>query len=273
MFEIVEKFKSVHNPHISYGMPLQLVLSRPLNDIDLFIGYLNDHHPELTDSFYNTLCSKLRKITKDTKIETDIFEFKPNNLRDYPDLEEVFKKAVLQLLGYERYASEVTDGKAIFVFKDVLHSYLIPAANIAETIASLLPKGEGLELYRNYVDYRTDREKSIQPKENLEEFFNYMKSSAESPLEWSFYLGKDGVLYAKVTSCLWSEILKEFDPEIAYAVACHFDFNAAKHYNENFVLTRKKTIMQGNKYCDFCWHDTRFGSGKHPNEEFYEKLT
>jgi hypothetical protein len=271
MFEIVEKFKSVHNPDISYEIPLQLVLGRPLNDIDLFIGYLNDHHPELTDSFYNTLCQKLRKITKDTKV--DIVEFRPNNLRDYPDLEELYKKAVLQLLGYERYASQVTDGRARFVFKDVLHSYLIPAAHIAETIVTLLSRDEGLEFYRNYVDYRTDYEKKIQPKESLEAFFKFVKTQyEENPQEQTFFRGVDGALYAKITYCLWSEVLKEFEPEIAYAVACHFDFNAVKHYNENFILTRTRTIMQGAKFCDFCWRDTRLGNRDHPNDDFWEQL-
>ncbi|MFW9793371.1 MAG: L-2-amino-thiazoline-4-carboxylic acid hydrolase [Candidatus Thorarchaeota archaeon] len=273
MVEIAERFKSVHNPDIVYEMPLQLVLNRPLDDIDLFIGYLNDYYPELTDSFFNRLCSKLQKIDKDTEVETDIFEFEPDNLKDYPELEEEYKRVVLKLLGYEKYESAVSDGKGKFVFKDVLHSYLIPAACLAETIVELLPREDGLEFYRNYVDYRTDYEKGIQPKESLEAFFNFVKSSyTENPQEQSFFLGKDGALYAKITSCLWSKILKEFDPEIAYSVACHFDFNAAKHYNENFVLTRTKTIMQGDRYCDFCWRDTRLGSRDHPDDSFWEKL-
>ncbi|MFX1263770.1 MAG: L-2-amino-thiazoline-4-carboxylic acid hydrolase [Promethearchaeota archaeon] len=273
MVEIIKKFKSVHNPDISYEMPLQLILSRPLNDIDLFIGYLNDHHPELTDSFCFMLCSKLERITKDVIVETDIFESKPDNLENYPSLEEVYKRAVLQVLGYERYASDVIDGKAMFAYKDYLNSYLIPAAYMAETTVELLSREEGLEFFRNYVDYKTDHEKAIEAHDSLEALFDHLKSSStESPQEWSFYFGKDGAVYAKVASCLWSEVLKEFDSEIAYAVACHFDFNAAKHYNENFVLTRTKTIMQGNEYCDFCWRDTRLGNGSHPDDSFWEKL-
>ncbi|MFW9926975.1 MAG: hypothetical protein ACFFDM_09425, partial [Candidatus Thorarchaeota archaeon] len=161
MVEIIEKFKSVHNPDISYEMSLQSVLSRPLNDIDLFIGYLNDHYPELTDSFHSILCSKLKKITNNSKIETDIFEFKPDNLRDYPNLEETFRVAVLQLLRYEKYASSVIDGKAVFAFKDILQSYLIPAALTAEAMVKLLSRDDGLEFYSNYVDFRTDHEQRI----------------------------------------------------------------------------------------------------------------
>ncbi len=271
--EIIEKFKSVHNPDISYEMSLQSVLSRPLNDIDLFIGYLNDHYPELTDSFHSILCSKLKKITNNSKIETDIFEFKPDNLRDYPNLEETFRVAVLQLLRYEKYASSVIDGKAVFAFKDILQSYLIPAALIAEAMVKLLSRDDGLEFYSNYVDFRTDHEQRIPPKESIEELFDYLKSLyTESPLEWSLYLGKDRALYVKITKCLWSEVLKEFDSEIGYAVACHYDFNATKQYNENFVLSRTKTKILGDTYCDFCWRDTRLGDGKHPNDDFWEKL-
>ncbi len=67
--------------------------------------------------------------------------------------------------------------------------------------------------------------------------------------------------------------MKAFDPEIRYAVLCHFDFHATKHYNENFVLTRKGTLAKGNRFCDFCWQDRRFIVRDHPDDDFWENLS
>ena len=41
----------------------------------------------------------------------------------------------------------------------------------------------------------------------------------------------------------------------------------------NFVLTRQNTIMEGQDYCDFCYHDTRLvDQVEHPPKEFWEDL-
>ncbi|MGD9395161.1 MAG: L-2-amino-thiazoline-4-carboxylic acid hydrolase [Candidatus Thorarchaeota archaeon] len=272
MVEVTKKFRIVHNPDISYEMSLQDVLNRPLNDINLFIGYLKEHHPELTDTFVSSLQPKLRELVEGANINIEVFQTNPENISDYPELEIDYKKAVLHLLQYDKYSSKVSNGKGTFLYKDFLRSWLIPAAHIAETTVKLLSREEGLEFYRNYVDYRTDHEKLVEPMNSLDDIFDSLKSD-ESPLGGVIISVKDGPLYVKITSCLWKETLKAFDPEIRYAVLCHFDFHATKHYNENFVLTRKGTLAKGNRFCDFCWQDRRFVTRDHPDDDFWEYLS
>ncbi len=69
-------------------------------------------------------------------------------------------------------------------------------------------------------------------------------------------------------------ILKKFgDPEIGYAVACHFDFLNAQYISKNFRLTRTKTLMEGNEMCDFCWHDTEISKEMNRRlKGFWKKL-
>ena len=64
------------------------------------------------------------------------------------------------------------------------------------------------------------------------------------------------------------------DPELSYAVACHYDIEAAKNMNPKFVLTRKKTLMEGDDCCDFCYHDARVVETIiHPSEQFWNDLS
>ncbi|MHA2162349.1 MAG: L-2-amino-thiazoline-4-carboxylic acid hydrolase [Candidatus Thorarchaeota archaeon] len=82
------------------------------------------------------------------------------------------------------------------------------------------------------------------------------------------------MVVSRVNRCMWHELQKEYgDPEIAYVNSCHFDFYAATLWNENFVLTRTKTLMQGDDCCDFCWHDKRYDKEmKHPPAKFWDSL-
>ena len=53
--------------------------------------------------------------------------------------------------------------------------------------------------------------------------------------------------------CLWKEILESYgDSELAYLTSCYLDFRVTELLNPNFMLTRPKTVMRGDKYCDFC---------------------
>lgn len=50
-------------------------------------------------------------------------------------------------------------------------------------------------------------------------------------------------------------------------------FHVLKFNNNNFVLTRNKTILQNHGICDFCYHDKRKESEiVHPDEEFWNSL-
>jgi hypothetical protein len=78
----------------------------------------------------------------------------------------------------------------------------------------------------------------------------------------------------KVTSCVWGEALQNVeDPELMFYLICYRDYFSAKNANENFLLTRKETILQGGAMCDFCYHNLQLTKNpKHPNEEFWETL-
>jgi len=60
------------------------------------------------------------------------------------------------------------------------------------------------------------------------------------------------------------------DPELAYLACCYSDKSGFEAENPNFAYTRTKTLIQGDPYCDGCWHDKRHVEKiEHPEEEFY----
>ena len=51
--------------------------------------------------------------------------------------------------------------------------------------------------------------------------------------------------------------MKGLDSELSYFMTCYTDFENTKNLNPDFILTRSKTLMMGDDYCDFCYHDKR----------------
>ena len=84
-----------------------------------------------------------------------------------------------------------------------------------------------------------------------------------------------GRYYLRVDRCLYGEVVQDLeDLELAEMHECYGDFITPSMRNENFVLTRTRTIMGGHPFCDFCYHDKQIVKEiKHPKEEFWEKFT
>ena len=110
---------------------------------------------------------------------------------------------------------------------------------------------------------------------NLEELFKRYEGILKRWQAQSIVAGisDDGKLLYKVNKCRWAEVLEDSDHELSYAMMCYQDFENTKNQNPNFILTRTKTIMQGNEYCDFCYHDTRKDKEIiHPSEKDFQDL-
>lgn len=60
----------------------------------------------------------------------------------------------------------------------------------------------------------------------------------------------------KVTECLWAKTFRELGAaEIGYSLICHRDYADCQGFNPRITLTRSKTLMQGDEYCNhrFVW--------------------
>jgi L-2-amino-thiazoline-4-carboxylic acid hydrolase len=60
----------------------------------------------------------------------------------------------------------------------------------------------------------------------------------------------------KVTECLWAKSFREMGAaELGYRLICQRDYADCQGFNSNITLTRSKTLMQGDDYCNhrFVW--------------------
>ncbi len=64
----------------------------------------------------------------------------------------------------------------------------------------------------------------------------------------------DRVLEIRVTECLWAKTFRENGAsDIGYATLCHTDYAGCQAFNKKISMTRTKTLMQGNDYCNHRW--------------------
>ncbi len=63
------------------------------------------------------------------------------------------------------------------------------------------------------------------------------------------------------------------DQELKYYVCCYGDYEYARSYGENIVLTMEHTIAEGAPYCSRVLHDTRVDwKLEHPPKEFWDNF-
>ncbi|MHA1882561.1 MAG: L-2-amino-thiazoline-4-carboxylic acid hydrolase [Candidatus Thorarchaeota archaeon] len=162
------------------------------------------------------------------------------------------------------------------LFNDSLKSRVPTNYWTISALADVIGRDQALALYKIYVDYRTETllKSSFERVETFEELYEEMREEGTGPHDATYAMLEGGMVVGRIDRCMWHEVQKEFgDGEIAYTNSCFYDYYAVTMYNENFELTRTKTLMQGDKYCDFCWHDKRIDKTmEHPSEEFFESL-
>ena len=269
--------KNDYNKSLTHEFEIDKVLRRPIEDMDYFLRYLNSNSPDIMEQVVNYLLKWAQSIGSESTTPQKLFEVEAEFLQRYPELFSSLEKSILQLLNFSEYQDKIDDGKVIILFTDYLKSYIIPAYQMAFALTTVLPRTTALQFYKDFIDYYVQENKDSFAYEvkNPEEEFEQMKKYPQATHDIVLFLLEKGMIVNKITRCMWHELLSQFnDAEIAYAVACHIDFSKTICTNENIMLTRTKTLMQGDEYCDFCWHDKRFDDElKHPDSEFWEKTS
>lgn len=190
-----------------------------------------------------------------------------------PELGAALLMRVLQFLGVAQLCDPET--RINSDAKQYLRGYLFIGYYLAKAFEPQLSKKGAIEAFQKIRDEYTH----TVPFEKAEHVSDFVFGGEGSGAfrnafimtEFTIDEGKSG---SKVYKCKWAEVMKELnDPDFAYAVACHYDFEAAKMYNQAFHLTRGGTLIQGRSCCDFVWHDTRINAAlTHPDKEFWDAL-
>lgn len=275
LYDIVEiERDDEYNPQFIVEFELQKIIDRTSGLLDRFIDFMQKESPDILPQLLDQFKNKLAQYEL-IDISHVSFSYTPKNHDAFPDVFEQIRAVSLTLLNYPEYISTEKDGKISVPYWNYVRSYLIPFYLIASTMVEIMPREQAIELYKRSVDYETDQTQKVDGSITCVEDLYKVGVGTSSPTHTGTgFLTRNGVVGSKTTRCMWEDILQEFDdPELGYAVACHYDFNAARYINKNFRLTRTKTLMQGDEMCDFCWHDISIDTEmKHPPDSFWQEL-
>lgn len=243
--------------------------------LDSFLGFLKDKRLDVK-AFARCL-ERLSGELSGPQIEhaaVDAYLRDCSNLSEYPELARAVILKRLELAGMSRCPAPTE--KIRLTAKQYLRGVFVVNYFIVKALAEVRGKPEAIALFEEFTDLQTKTYNLPQ----LEKVSDLL--STKSPPGEVFAGGhdfvefelNDGQVGCKVTKCKWHEVLREFnDPDIEYAVICHYDFEAARCHNPSFMLTRKGTLAQCRPYCDFIWHDTRLEKNPaHPSEDFWNNV-
>ena len=261
-----------YNKDAKLNYKIRDVITPCLNGLEIFLEGLKAKKPDSFPTIIENLNAFYEKIENyDVSFKSD-FEI----LNQHPKIANGSKNHVLSLLNYNKYNPASIDDEIEIQALDIVRVFtqfeyffmlsLLKIMSREETIEYIKKLSEEISLSRKNPDNYVDSF-----KESMDRFKNdlgrwQMQESVAGPLD------EEKLLY-KVKKCEWVEALKEFDLDMCDALMCYSDFEGAKNINPNFILTRKKTILMGDDYCDFCYHDTRKNKDlTHPSDEAFQEL-
>jgi hypothetical protein len=266
--------RTEYDPESTIEVTHSKFLSWPLQQLDLFIGFLKTRTPDKVTEITDVLLYKMRNIDVESKIIDPVCDYEAQNLDEYPELEEALQKVSLGILNFKKQDEDSAQDKVTIPFTNYLKSYVPANYMMLASMVEVLGREIAVNLYKEFVDYRTDELNLLGQFETLSDFYNAYFIMEKGPNGVLSCLLEDGKMIARVNQCSWQKILEPFgDPELAYLTSCYYDFHAAKVMNPNFKLTRTKTLMQGDELCDFCWHDNRLDdSMNRPPDDFWDHI-
>ncbi|QEE16194.1 L-2-amino-thiazoline-4-carboxylic acid hydrolase [Promethearchaeum syntrophicum] len=255
------------------------------DELDMFLSEIQKEQPTWMDEIFKEYTSILREKTN-PKQSIEIFSmdlFSPTNWKvigNYLDKLLVLQHAMLSFLDI---INTPKNNKKVLDKEDIVE---VPFGNYVRfayyhvyyffhAIMNLHGKEIAYDLARKVATKFYSKPNPKGKKfDGLVPFMSWMADLCKTTHDFTIGEIDNGSVIMHTKECLWGEALKEVeDPNLMYFLICMGDFYSATKYNENFVLTRNKTILQNHGICDFCYHDKRKESEiVHPDESFWNSL-
>ncbi len=263
---------STYNKNAKLSYKLRNVITPLLNGLEKFLKRVKAKMP---DSFHtiiddlNTTYEIIEGYNVSVSSDHEI-------LNQYPKVLKGSINHILFLVNYSKYnpasIDEEIDIDALDLVRTFTHFEYIILSSLLKVMS-----------HKNTIEYiktlSNETAQSINDPDNYVESFEALLDRFKGNLDkWQMQesvaeiIGAEKMLY-KVNKCEWGEMLKDFDLDLCDAMNCYQDFENTKNFNPNFVLTRTKTILMGDEYCDFCYHDSRKDKEiTHPSEKDFQEL-
>jgi len=268
----MNKTKFTYNENAKINFKINDLITACLTGLETFLKNLKEDNPDSLTTIINYLSAKYRN-EEDFSVSIDKDY---DVLKQYPEVLKGSINIVLSLANYSKYKQPSINDEINIDALDIIRTFSQFEYSFMSSILEIMPRKEAIEYIKKLADEiahsRTDPNNYVS---NFEEMLERYRGILERWQAQDVVAGisDDVKLLYKVKKCRWAEVLKDFDHELSYAMMCYQDFENTKNQNPNFILTRTKTIMQGNECCDFCYHDTRMENEiAHPSEKEFQDL-
>lgn len=268
----MEQIKNTYNENAKISYKVADVITACLTGLETFLKDLKANIPDsLTTLVENLNTQYAKKEDFGISIDTD-YEI----LNQYPELIKGSINNVLSLVNYSKYNQKSINDQIDVDVIDLIRTFNQFEYSFMIMLLKIMSRKEAIEYIKRMADDIVHSRKD--PSRYLDTFDALIDRFQGNLERWQaqdvvFKNLNDKKLLYKVKKCRWAEVMKDFDLELSYAIMCYTDFENAKNLNPNFILTRSKTIMMGDDYCDFCYHDTRHEKEiMHPSEKEFLEL-
>ncbi len=267
---------------ISVENPLERISRITFKRLDCLLDFVGEQGESIREEYVQRLKTKYQALLSgDTITERsldldNLIHDKPH-LTQHRDLAHNVANYHLQSLGlppdhdWQQASVEVPQ-------RNMLRSVLVPAYLNLECLAQILGRETAFPLHKRFtttylLQRQVDQENQV---ESVDQIFADRNSADDEASDWVMVHGLlgDGKYAYKNENCLWVEALADFPKtDIKYHICCYGDYQGAKSWHQDFVLTMEHTIAQGDPYCSRVVHDTRINwQLEHPPKEFWEQM-
>lgn len=274
--EISSYFKLRYDP--DYAIPVKpgIALRTIAMDLNMVFSALEGKIPQHLHKISEMLMEKLGEHVTDSENKDAVFNCESKTVSTFPELVHIHRQAALELMSYDEYSFKTTDDviliKYSHLWRPIWHTYYY----IAESLVDLIGRSEALSLVRGISEMRINHWLGMRVPHpvDLQTMYQERTKLHRGFTGGTFAMLKDGRFCEKTTKCFVHDMVASFaDPEIANAAICHGDYRLISQMNANFVLTRKRTLIAGEDFCDYCIHDKRIHSEfLHPSEGLWAQL-
>ena len=268
----IGKINFTCNESANIRFKIKNIIQMSLAGLEAFLENVSKKIPNSLNTIVDHLISEFEKIEDyHVSLSTDY-----KILRNNPQLINKSINIILSLLNFPKYQQNSIDEEIDVDVTDIIHAFNHFEYFFIDSLLKIMSREEAIKYYQNFVNKLTQSRRD--PTKYLDTLQDLVKNFKEFSERWHdleavLEIIDEGKLIYKIKKCRWAEDLKNFKPEIGYTLMCHQDYERAKNFNPNFILTRTKTILMGDDYCDFCYHDTRKDKDlTHPSEKDFQKL-
>jgi hypothetical protein len=261
--------------------PIERAQKVLLKRMNYLLGFLSEKYPLRLEHYVKNLKTKYRSLIRNDLVEASGLNLTPIFL----EMEYLIQNSDM-VKDYLNYYFELLDLKTsddwlkrtIKVPKaNYLRAFLYPDYYNLLILTETIGMEEAIKLWKRYIThYIIDNRTQDNNVDDVEYIFKSRTSEERRDSEWVIVHGiiADGKYAYKNENCTWVDVMKQLpDQELKYYVCCYGDYEYARSYGENIVLTMEHTIAEGAPYCSRVLHDTRVDwKLEHPLKEFWDNF-